>query len=266
MSIIVAGCDIGSITGKTIIMEGGDVISSSIVPSTPLPVKTANDTMNQALKNIGLCIEDVKYIVGTGYGRVKIPFANKTLTEIACHARGAAKLMQTVRTLIDIGGQDIKVIALNEKGKGKIKSFVMNDKCAAGTGRFLEVMARVFGLEPKDIGPLALKAQRIITISSQCSVFAESEVISLIAEENDICEIIAGICDSVAGRIESLVGKVGLREVVAVSGGVGKNTGICKALEKRLGVTIEKLSGDPQLVGALGAALIAEELYTEQNY
>jgi predicted CoA-substrate-specific enzyme activase len=266
MGIIVAGCDIGSITGKTVIIEEGKIIASSIVPSTPLPVKTANDTINKALENIDLRFEDVKYVVGTGYGRVKIPFANKTLTEIACHARGAAKLNKNIKTLIDIGGQDTKVIALDEKGKGKVKSFVMNDKCAAGTGRFLEVMARVFGIESKEIGPLTLKAQKIIPISSQCSVFAESEIISLVAEENDICEILAGICDSVAGRIESLVGRVGLREFVTVSGGVGKNIGVCKALERRLGVKIKKMPGDPQLVGALGAALIAEEMYIKQNY
>jgi predicted CoA-substrate-specific enzyme activase len=265
MGLIVAGCDIGSITGKTVIMKDGAVISSSIVPSKPLSIKTANDTMNQALRKIGLSAKELNYIVGTGYGRVKIPFANKTFTEIACHARGAARLMETVRTLIDIGGQDIKVISLDERTMGKVKSFIMNDKCAAGTGRFLEVMAKVFEIEPKDIGPIALKAQKSIPISSQCSVFAESEVISLIAEGDDRSEILAGLCDSVAGRIESLVGRVGLREDVAISGGVGKNVGVTKALERRLGVQIKKLPSDPQLLGALGAAIIADELYTKQN-
>ncbi|MBC8176800.1 MAG: hypothetical protein ISR61_01715 [Desulfobacteraceae bacterium] len=257
---IVAGCDIGSVTGKTVILDGDEIISTSIIPSRPLPAKTASDTMGQALEKVGLDIEEIKYVVGTGYGRVKIPFASKTVSEIACHAKGAAWFMETAGTLIDIGGQDCKAIALDEKVKGRVKNFVMNDKCAAGTGRFLEVMAKVFEIEPKNIGPLAMKAQKIVPISSQCSVFAESEVISLIAEENDISDILAGVCDSVAGRIVSLVGKVGLREDVTISGGVGKNIGVVKAIERRLGMEMKNLPGDSQIVGALGAALIAREM------
>jgi len=257
---IVAGCDVGSVTGKTVILDGDEIISSGIVESRPLPAKTAFDTMRQALDKVGLDIKEIKYVVGTGYGRVKIPFANKTVSEIACHAKGAAWLMDTAGTLIDIGGQDCKAIALDEKIRGKVKSFVMNDKCAAGTGRFLEVMAKVFEIKPKAIGHLATKAQKIVPISSQCSVFAESEVISLIAEENDRSDILAGVCDSVAGRIVSLVGKVGLREDVTISGGVGKNIGVVKAIEKRLGIEMKTLPGDPQIVGALGAAVIAQEI------
>jgi len=257
---IVAGCDVGSVTGKTVILDGDEIISSSIIPSRPLPAKTAGETMNQALEKVGLDIKELKYVVGTGYGRVKIPFANKTVSEIACHAKGVGWLMETAGTLIDIGGQDCKAIALDEKIRGKVKSFVMNDKCAAGTGRFLEVMAAVFEIEPKEIGPLTLKAKKIVSISSQCSVFAESEVVSLIAEENDRFDILAGVCDSVAGRIVSLVGRVGLREDVAISGGVGKNIGVVKAIERRLNVELKDLPGDPQIMGALGAAIIAQEI------
>jgi len=257
---IVAGCDVGSITGKTVILDGGEIISSSVVPSRPLPARTAADTMGQALEKVGLDLKDVKYVVGTGYGRVKIPFANKTVSEIACHAKGAAWLMGTAGTLIDIGGQDCKAIALDEKVRGKVKSFVMNDKCAAGTGRFLEVMAAVFEINVDEMGPLAVQAKKIVPISSQCSVFAESEVISLIAEENDRADILAGVCDSAAGRIISLVGRVGLREDVIISGGVGKNIGVVRAIERRLGIEMKRLPGDPQIVGALGAAIIAQEM------
>ncbi|MBL7203297.1 MAG: hypothetical protein ISS63_03050 [Desulfobacteraceae bacterium] len=260
---IVAGCDVGSVTGKTVILDGDEIISSSIVASRPLPAKTAGETMNQALEKVGLDIKEIKYVVGTGYGRVKIPFANKTVSEIACHAKGAAWLMETAGTIIDIGGQDCKVIALDEKIRGKVKSFVMNDKCAAGTGRFLEVMAKVFEIEVNEIGPLAMKAQKIVPISSQCSVFAESEVISLIAEENDRFDILAGVCDSVAGRIVSLVGRVGLRESVTMSGGGGKNIGVVKAVERRLDIEMKTLPGDSQIVGALGAAVIAQEIYSK---
>ena len=255
--MIVAGCDVGSLTGKAVILNDGEILSYSIVPTTPKPARTARNAMDEALQRGNLTLEDIEFIVGTGYGRVKIPFADSEISELSCHGKGAHSLEPSIRTIIDVGGQDCKVIKVDKSGK--ILDFAMNDKCAAGTGRFLEVMAKTLELKLEELGPISLEAKSQAKITAQCSVFAETEVVSLMADGIEVADIVAGIHDSIASRIMSLVYRVGLEKELAITGGVAKNVGVVAYLEKRLGVTTTKLSIDPQLMGALGAALTAKE-------
>lgn len=254
--MIVAGCDVGSLTGKTVIMNDEAILSYSIVPTTPRPQVTAENAMNKALESAGLELNQIEHIVSTGYGREKIAFANTNVTEITCHGRGAYWLVPTGRTVIDIGGQDCKVILLGDNGN--IADFRMNDKCAAGTGRFLEAMAKALGLELDELGSVSLKSQSYAPITSQCSVFAESEVVTLIAEGTELPDIVAGIHKSIADRLLSMVKAINPTKDFLLTGGVAKNAGVVKFLENALG-KIEKVPVDPQIVGALGAALIARE-------
>lgn len=256
--MIVGGCDIGSATGKAVVMDNGKITSYVIIPSTVKPETTARTVMDQAIEKAGLSsLEDLNYIVGTGYGRLKVSFADENVSEITCHARGAQWLCSSVRTVIDIGGQDCKVMSISEKGK--VLEFVMNDRCAAGTGRFFEAMARVLNCGLEGLSSLSQNGKTPATISSQCSVFAESEVITLINEGFELADIVAGLHNSVAGRLNSMVGKVGLVEEVAITGGCAKNLGLIKALEEKLHISVRRLPEDPQIVGAIGAALIASE-------
>lgn len=255
--MITAGCDIGSLTGKVVIMKEREIISKSIIPTTPRVVQTAIKVMNEALKEAHLGLDDIDYILGTGYGRAKVPFANSSITEISCHARGAYWVMPTIRTVLDIGGQDSK--AISSDSQGHVLDFVMNDKCAAGSGRFLEVMAAALGLQLEDLGPMGLQSTNPAKISSQCTVFAESEVVSLIADGVQLPDIVAGINKSVADRLASQVRRVGVRKDITLTGGVAKNLGVIAFLEAELG-EIKKLPVDPQLVGAIGAAVIAMDL------
>jgi predicted CoA-substrate-specific enzyme activase len=256
--IVVGGCDIGSATGKAVVMNDGEIASYVIIPSTTRPEVTARQAMDEAIKKAGLAsIDDLGFIVGTGYGRLKVPFAKENISEITCHARGAHWLCGTVRTVIDIGGQDCKVISVNSDGN--VNDFVMNDKCAAGTGRFFEAMARVLGCGLEGLSHLPLQATQPAKISNQCSVFAESEVITLVNEGVPLPDIVAGLNQSIAGRLASMVGRVGLVEQVALTGGCAKNLGLARALQDKLGVKVITLPSDPQIAGALGAALIARD-------
>jgi predicted CoA-substrate-specific enzyme activase len=255
--LIVAGCDVGSLTGKAVILNEGELVSYSIVPTTPKPEITAQNAMNEVLKETDFSLDDIEYIVGTGYGRVKIPFANSQISELTCHGLGAHSFIPSIRTIIDVGGQDCKVIKVDKNGK--ILDFAMNDKCAAGTGRFLEVMARTLQLKLEDLGPISLESKNQAKITAQCSVFAETEVVSLMADGIEVSDIVAGIHDAVASRIMSLVYRVGLEEDLTITGGVAKNIGVVSYLEKKMGIDSKKLPVDPQIMGALGAALMAEE-------
>ncbi|MHC1592107.1 MAG: acyl-CoA dehydratase activase [Candidatus Helarchaeales archaeon] len=260
--MIVAGIDVGSLTGKAVILkfEPGnqhEIIGSAIVPTSPIPAKTANNAYDNALEKTGLTRADVQFIIGTGYGRVRIPFANSNISEITCHGRGAHSLIESVRLIIDIGGQDSKVIRIDETGK--LVDFAMNDKCAAGTGRFLEVMARALEVKLDDMGPISFRSKNPALITAQCSVFAETEVVSLIAEGKRVEDIVAGIHEAIASRIMSLVNRVGIVHDITISGGVAKNEGVVTAIEKKLGFEIKRLPMDPQLMGALGAALFAKD-------
>jgi len=262
--MIVGGCDVGSATGKAVVMKDGEIVSYVVIPSTTKPEITARTVMEETVKKAGLTsIEDLEYIVGTGYGRLKVPFANENISEITCHARGAHWLSPTVRTVVDIGGQDCKVMSIDEKGS--VLEFVMNDRCAAGTGRFFESMARVLDCGLEGISSLSVKSENPAVITSQCSVFAESEVVTLINEGIEVVDITAGVNNSVAGRLNSMVRKVGLVEDVALTGGCAKNEGLAKSLEGKLGVSVMKLPVDPQIAGAIGAALIAAEKLSKKT-
>jgi predicted CoA-substrate-specific enzyme activase len=261
--MIVGGCDVGSATGKALIMKDGTIASFAIIPSTTRPERTAQIAMEEVMGEAGLAsLEELDYVVGTGYGRVRVPFANENISEITCHARGAFWLSPTVRTVIDIGGQDCKVMSLSDGGK--VLDFVMNDKCAAGTGRFLEAMARALGVELQELAALSLQSKNPASITAQCSVFAESEVITLLNDGAEVVDVAAGIHMSIAGRVNSLVRRAGIIEDVTVTGGCAKNKGLIASLEQRLGVGIKTLPEDPQVVGALGAAVLARERLTSE--
>jgi len=255
--MIVAGMDIGSITAETVILQGNQMLSSSIVPTGANSRVAAERSLDAALKQASLRQEDLAAIVTTGYGRASFPSATKMITEITCHARGAFFIHPETRTVIDIGGQDSKVIRLDERGRNV--DFQMNDKCAAGTGRFLEVMARALEVKLEDLGRFSRRAPRTIKISSMCTVFAESEVVSLIADNQPKEVIIHGLHDAIADRILGMVRRVGVEEKITLTGGVAKNEGVVLALEERLGVKVF-VPPEPQIIGALGAALLARGL------
>ena len=254
------GCDVGSTTGKAVIIDSkGRIAASSLVPSEIDPEITARIALQRAIDSLNdlTAVENLKYLVGTGYGRNEVPFANENISEISCHAMGVHHVDSRVRTIMDIGGQDVKGISLN--GNGSVQEFAMNDKCAAGTGRFYEAMSRVFRMELDEFSNLALKAKNEVSVTSQCSVFAESEVISLLARKISPEDIAAGIQASVAKRCFTLLKRVGINKEVTLSGGCAKNKGLMNALEKKLKIKIVQLEVDPQLMGALGAAVIARQ-------
>ncbi len=245
------GIDVGSITTKAVMLNG-KAWQSVIMPTGCSPRQTGQEAFENLLKKTGLTREDVDYIIGTGYGRISLPFIDKAVTEITCHAKGAHYLVQGTDMVIDIGGQDSKVIVTD--GHGNVTDFAMNDKCAAGTGRFLQVMAAALGVDVSELSELSNGAEPV-QISSMCTVFAESEVISLLAQGVAKERIIAGIHRSVASRIVAMAERLGKGALITFTGGVAKNAGVkeflCRELEKDIIVTPES-----QLAGALGAALL----------
>ena len=257
-----AGCDVGSTTGKAVILNGGGIVSSAIVPSEIDPEETATIVLNKACKKLKdtMEIEDLSYLIGTGYGRNEISFADENISEISCHALGVYTCDPEIKTIVDIGGQDVKGIALN--GDGTVLEFAMNDKCAAGTGRFLEMMSRIFRMDLEEFSNLSLQSKKIIPVTSQCSVFAESEIISLLSKRKPPADVAAGIQASVAKRSFTLLKRVGIRPKVTITGGCSKNKGLLNALTNRLRMDITELSVDPQLMGALGAAVSARNKFS----
>jgi len=251
---LVAGIDIGAATAKAVITNGNKVLSSCVIPTGYSVTKAADLVINEALQKAGLSMDQLKYVIATGYGRRAVPFANKVLTEISCHAAGVSALVPQAKTVIDIGGQDSKVIGLGDDGD--VINFVMNDKCAAGTGRFLEVMAGVMGVAVDEMGAISLLGREPCQISSTCTVFAESEMVSLRAEGESRENIIAGIHKAMVHRVVIMGKSVGFKKVVVFSGGVAKNAGIKKALEDEIGLDI-LVPEEPQIMGALGAAILA---------
>ncbi|KKM10896.1 2-hydroxyglutaryl-CoA dehydratase [Clostridiales bacterium PH28_bin88] len=254
--MMVAGIDVGSLSTDAVILRNRQVTGSSIIRTGADPKAAAERALDEALTMAGEKRERLCFVVGTGYGRFSIPLAHRQITEITCHALGAHYMHPETRTVIDIGGQDSKVIRIN--GRGEVDDFMMNDKCAAGTGRFLEVMAQVLEVQMEDMGALGAGSTKQVSISSTCTVFAESEVVSLIAAGHAKEDIISSLHEAVAERVAGLALRIGVRETVAMTGGVAKNRGIVKALEGKLGTTIV-VPPEPQLVGALGAALLAHE-------
>lgn len=250
------GIDIGSTSGEAVILNGDGILAFSIVDTGYNSRRAAELALEKALASSGLRREQLGPIVATGYGRIAIEFADRQVTEISCYAKGMAHLFPDVCTLIDIGGQDSKVIAVGKNGKAV--DFAMNDKCAAGTGRFLEVTARALQLDLCDLGEISARARRDVPISSICTVFAESEVITLVTEGVERADIVAGLYRAIARRVGAMVRRVGANPIIAFAGGVAKNSGVKRALEEALGVTLVT-PPEPQIIGALGAALIARD-------
>ncbi|MDI6775818.1 MAG: acyl-CoA dehydratase activase [Syntrophales bacterium] len=258
----VAGLDIGSTMTKVVIMEKESILASIVGPTGAEHRRLANRVMADALSRAKLSFDDIAYVVATGYGRVNVPFADWQITEISCHAKGISSIFPTARTVIDIGGQDCKGIKLSS-GKacldvGKVVDFVMNDKCAAGTGRFLEVIAEALQVPLEKMGELSLKAKGKVRISSTCTVFAEQEVVSYLAEGASTADIVAGLHDAIASRIHNMVERIGVERDVVVTGGGAKNIGLIRALEGKIGKSV-LVPPEPLLTGALGAALLCRE-------
>ncbi|MHA1276718.1 MAG: acyl-CoA dehydratase activase [Candidatus Helarchaeota archaeon] len=263
--MLTAGIDIGSLTTKALVMNGAEIKGYIVLKSGHLYDEAGNNAYKLCLEKCNLTKEDIAYIVGTGYGRALISFANENITEITCHARGVNYFFSDAHTVIDIGGQDSKAIRIGEKGK--VLDFVMNDKCAAGTGRFLEVMQKALNIESLNaMGELSLESEKPAKISSMCTVFAESEVISLFAQKKaKKKDIVAGLHTAIAKRITGMVNRLGkVQEKIVFCGGVAKNDGVKKALEQELRKKLYRPE-DPQITGALGAALLAQERYLKQK-
>jgi predicted CoA-substrate-specific enzyme activase len=253
----VMGIDSGSTSTNAVILDQDKkIVASAVVRTGAKSGESADRILQEVLDKAGLQKEDMDLIVSTGYGRVSIGFANENVTEISCHGKGAHYFNPNIRTILDIGGQDSKAIKLNEQGE--VIDFVMNDKCAAGTGRFLEMMARTLEIDISELGPISLEWKEDIDISSMCSVFAESEVISLIALNKEKCDIAHGIHKAIAGKAYSLMKRVGLEGEFMMTGGVAKNPGVVKAVEDKIGESLF-ICEEPEIVGALGAALFAME-------
>jgi predicted CoA-substrate-specific enzyme activase len=246
-----AGIDIGSVATKGVIYNG-EVAASIIIPTGWSPREASRLALNMALDRAGVVRTALKSIIATGYGRVSADFASRAITEITCHARGAYALHPGIRTVLDIGGQDAKVIRLD--GNGAVADFAMNDKCAAGTGRFLEVMARILGTEVQDLDSLAEHAEPA-PVTSMCAVFAESEVVSLLAKGVPRESIARGVFESIADRVISLLGRLSPEPGIAFTGGLSRSRVLCTIIEKRLGTALFT-SPSAQIAGALGGAVI----------
>ena len=254
------GCDAGSTYTKCVIIDENGKIAAAVTKRSRInPVLSAKDALDEAVSQVdGLnSAEELTYLIGTGYGRNKVPFADENISEISCHAMGVHVTDPSVKAIIDIGGQDVKGIAIDTDGT--VLNFAMNDKCAAGTGRFFESMARAFEMSLDEFSNLSLKAKNVIPITAQCAVFAESEVISLVGEGKPMEEIAAGIQLSVAKRCFVMAKKAGATDSVTLTGGCAKNEGLKKAIEKVLKINVVDLPTDPQLMGALGAAEYARQ-------
>jgi len=251
------GIDVGSVSAEAVILNRqdgkNDITAYIITPTGGDSKEAATNVFNLALEKSGLSAGDITSVVATGYGRLNIPFATKNITEISCHARGVINYFPGVRTVIDIGGQDSKVIKLDSKGNPI--DFLMNDKCAAGTGRFLEVMAKALDIDLLNFAEIFAGTSQKVDISSTCTVFAESEIVSLIGHGVGKNSIVKGLVYSITSRIISMVERIGLEEPVCMTGGVAKNLAVVSALEEKLNLKI-KVPQEPQITGALGAALL----------
>jgi len=253
-----AGVDIGSTMTKVVLTDAADNILSSVKgPTGPEHRQLANEVMKTALDRAKLKLDDISYIVATGYGRVNVPFADEQITELSCHARGVFSIFPGVRTAIDIGGQDAKCMKIRN---GKLVDFVMNDKCAAGTGRFLEVTASTLGIKLDDLGLLSLKSTKKIEISNVCTIFAQQEIVARLSEGEKIEDIIAGLHYAIASRVAILARRLKVELDVVLTGGVAKNIGVVTAMKEILDREI-LVPDEPLLTGALGAAILARENY-----
>ena len=257
---ISAGVDVGSVSSQAVILADGELFAYSNMRTGSDSPMSAQNAMNWALEKTDMKLEHIHYVVGTGYGRVNVPFANKTITEIACHARGANFMYgNTVRTLIDMGGQDCKAIQCDEKGK--VVNFLMNDKCAAGTGRGMEVFADLLSLSIEDVGELSFQIdEEPEPVSSTCVIFAKSEATGLLREGWPKNKVLAAYSSAMAHRVVTLLERIEIQKDFAITGGIAKNIGVVNRLEQELGIQALKTDYDTQIAGALGAALFAKVL------
>lgn len=256
------GIDVGALSTEAVILTTrGEVVGYSIIQTGANSTEAAEEALAKALEEAGITRDQIKSTVATGYGRISVPSAHNKVTEISCHGLGAQHIFPDTGTVIDIGGQDSKVIRVGNGGK--VLDFTMNDKCAAGTGRFLEVMAAKLQISLDEMGELSLQASREVRISSVCTVFAESEVVSLVAQNHPKEEIIKGLHRAIVNRVWSLIKTIGVHGAVTMSGGVAKNQGVVALLEERLGRPLH-LHTEPQIIGALGAALMAGRMAGKQ--
>ena len=252
--MIVAGCDVGSLTAKAVIMQDGTIIGTGVTRSGAVAEQSANAAMAQALTQAGLALSAIEYCVGTGYGRKKIAFGDAVESEIACHAKGAVWQAPAVRMLVDIGGQDAKAIKFDSNGN--VLRYSYNDKCASGTGRFLEVIADALEIDVEALGPLSRQSTEHLTLSNQCVVFAETELLSLVSEGKEVADIVKALHYAVARRAAAMARSLGVEGEVAMTGGVALNAGMFDALGAALGTVLTRVP-HPQLNGAIGAALFA---------
>jgi predicted CoA-substrate-specific enzyme activase len=253
--MIVAGCDVGSLTACAVILRDGKILGGRIIPVRPTALLSANAVMGEALKAAGLAPEQIDLCCATGYGRFSIPFAGINYSEISCHGLGAFFAAPSIRTVIDIGGQDCKVLRVD--GEGLVEDFVMNDKCAAGTGRSLELLAAAVSLSLSELGSLAGKSKGPFSINNRCSIFMEEEVLFQVRKKRKTKDIAFAINQAVAKRVAALAAKVKTAPAYAITGGVAKNPSVVRQLESLLNIRFTPLPIDPQLVGALGAAVFA---------
>jgi bzd-type benzoyl-CoA reductase Q subunit len=262
--IVTAGVDVGSVSTQAVVMTDGELFAYSNMRTGSDSPESANKAINWALENTDMKVSDIHYVVGTGYGRVNVPFAHRTITEIACHARGANFMYgHTVRTVLDMGGQDCKAIRCD--ARGKVQAFLMNDKCAAGTGRGMEVFADLLAIPIEKIGELSYCIEsEPEPVSSTCVVFAKSEAVGLLRQGWSKEMVLAAYCSAMAHRIYTLLEKIGVERDFAITGGIAKNAGVVKRLEKELGISALPPKYDPQIAGGIGAALFAKGLYEKK--
>jgi predicted CoA-substrate-specific enzyme activase len=249
------GVDVGSTQTKAIIVnESGEIAGRALIDTGANVVVAAQNAFAEALRDAGIEEPEVEYVIGTGYGRYRVTFGNAQVTEISCHGRGAVHIFPATRTVVDMGGQDTKAIRVS--AAGEILDFCMNDKCAAGTGRFLGAVSAALDIPLGELGPLAMKAERAVRISTTCTVFAESEVLSWLGKGKKIEDILLGVHQSIASRSIALLRRVGIEQEVTFTGGVARNVGMIEALNRGLGLKVN-VSEDSHFLGALGASLFA---------
>jgi len=263
--IISAGVDVGSVSTQAVIMVDGEIYCYSSMRTGSNSPDSANNAMDWALDSTGLTIDKIQYTVGTGYGRVNVPFAKRAITEIACHARGANFIYgPEIRTVLDMGGQDCKAIRCDQRGK--VTAFLMNDKCAAGTGRGMEVFADLLQVHINDVGKMSLQVEEEPEpVSSTCVVFAKSEAVGLLRKGWPKEKVLAAYCSAMAHRVVTLLARLGIEEKFAITGGIAKNIGVVKRIEEELKLKAPEPNIDPQLAGALGAALFAKALVEKER-
>ena len=257
--MLFAGIDVGSLTAQAAVIEDGALRGAVSLPVRRHPVESASQALDRLAAQLGFKRDQLAGTVATGYGRDQIQeagLADANVSEISCHGVGAHSVVPGLRTLIDIGGQDAKAIRVDDRGE--LQDFAMNDKCAAGTGRFLEVMARTLDVGLADLGPLARRARQPTPLSNRCSIFCETEALHFTQQGVPREDVAAGVCRAMAQRVAALVRRVGVEDAVSMSGGVAKNAAVRRELERILGVRLRACPVDPQVVGALGAALLAE--------